>query len=71
MQELFIENDNKIYVPVVQDEITWTTERKGAPGILEFEIIKDDILKFEEGNPVSFKIDNAGVFYGFLFIIFI
>ena len=67
MQELFIENDNKIYVPVVQDEITWTTERKGAPGILEFEIIKDDILKFEEGNPVSFKIDNAGVFYGFVF----
>lgn len=67
MQELLIENDNKIYAPVIQDEITWTTERKGSPSILEFEVIQDDILKFEEGNPVNFKMDNEGVFFGFVF----
>lgn len=67
MQELFIENNNRIYLPVVQEEITWTTERKGAPGILEFEVLKDNILKFEEGNAVSFKFNNTPVFYGFVF----
>ena len=46
-QQLLIQNENTVYEPVVQDEITWTTERKGAAGKLEFKVIKDDILKFE------------------------
>lgn len=66
-QQLLIQNENTVYEPVVQDEITWTTERKGAAGKLEFKVIKDDILKFEEGNPVAFKVDNTNLFYGFVF----
>ena len=31
-QQLLIQNGNTVYEPVVQDEITWTTERKGAAG---------------------------------------
>ena len=34
---LFIENGNVIYAPVVLDEISWTTEWKGTPGQLQFE----------------------------------
>ncbi|MBR3697610.1 MAG: hydrolase [Clostridia bacterium] len=67
-QQLLIANNGKIYVPTVKDGINWTTERKGVPGQLEFELLKDDILDIEEGNPVSFKVDNTGVFYGFIFI---
>lgn len=66
-QQLLIQNENTVYEPVVQDEIKWTTERKGAAGKLEFNIVKDNIINFEEGNPVSFKVDNQNVFYGFVF----
>ncbi len=66
-QQLLIQNENTVYEPVVQDEIKWTTERKAAAGKLEFNIVKDSIINFEEGNPVSFKVDNQNVFYGFVF----
>lgn len=66
-QQLLIQNENTVYEPVVQDEIKWTTERKGAAGKLEFNIVKDKIINYEEGNPVSFKVDNQNVFYGFVF----
>jgi len=66
-QELLIQNGSVVYAPVTQDEIVWTTERKGSPGKLEFKVLKDDVLKFEEGNPVSFKVDGNNVFYGFVF----
>ena len=66
-QQLLIQNENTIYEPVIEDEITWTTERKGAAGKLEFKTLKDDIIKFEEGNQVAFKVDNTNLFYGFIF----
>ena len=47
MQQLLIQNGNTVYEPVVQDGITWTTERKGAAGKLEFKIIKDEIINFD------------------------
>lgn len=66
-QQLLIQNGNIVYEPVAQDEITWTTERKGAAGKLEFKIVKDNIINFEEGNPVVFKVDDTNLFYGFVF----
>lgn len=66
-QQLLIQNGNTVYEPVTQDEIVWTTERKGTPGKLEFKVLKDNIINFEEGNPVSFKVNNEKVFYGFVF----
>lgn len=66
-QKLLLQNGNTVYEPIAQDEITWTTERKGAAGKLEFKVIKDDIINFEEGNPVAFKVDNTDLFYGFVF----
>lgn len=66
-QQLLIQNGNTVYEPVIQDEVTWTTERKGAAGKLEFKVVKDNIINFEEGNPVAFKVDNTNLFYGFVF----
>lgn len=66
-QQLLIQNGNKVYEPVVQDEISWTTERKGSAGKLEFKVLKDNVISFEEGDPVSFKVDEKNVFYGFVF----
>lgn len=66
--ELLIQNGNKVYIPVVEEGITWTTERKGSPGQLTFNVVKDDILNFTEGNAVRLKVDNKNVFYGFVFV---
>ena len=66
-QQLLIQNGNTVFEPVVQDGVTWTTERKGAAGKLEFKVLKDNIINFEEGNPVAFKVDNTNLFYGFVF----
>jgi hypothetical protein len=65
--ELLIQNGNKVFMPVVQEDITWTTERKGSPGKLQFKVHLDDTLDITEGNAVRFKWNGANIFYGFIF----
>ena len=45
--------------------MTW--ERKGTPGKLEFTVIKDGVLNFQEGNPVKLTVNGTTMFYGFVF----
>lgn len=67
--ELTIENkqENKIYQPIVEEGITWTTDREGAPGQLQFKVVKDTIINFQEGNCVKLRIDGTPVFWGYVF----
>lgn len=65
--ELLIQNNKTVYSPCVEDDISWETERKGVPGKLTFDILKDDIINFEEGNAVRFKENDDNIFYGFVF----
>lgn len=66
--EILIQNGNKVYIPMVEEGITWSTERKGSPGQLTFNILKDSIINFTEGNAVRLKVDGKNIFYGFVFI---
>lgn len=59
--------DNKLYIPVVEEGIEWSTERRSTPGKLTFKIINDGIIDFEEGSRVRLKVDGKEVFYGFVF----
>ncbi len=65
--ELKIFNKENIYVPVVKDTITLTSERQGAPSQLSFGVIKDDALNFTEGNLVTLTVEEKGVFKGYVF----
>jgi len=65
--ELIIQNGSNIYYPVVEESITWETARKGVPGILNFTVVKDEVLNFQEGNAVRLKVDGNNAFYGFVF----
>ena len=65
--ELLVQHENNVYMPNVLDGITWTTERKNAPGQLDFKVIVDEKLNISEGNAVRFKVDNNNIFYGFIF----
>lgn len=58
---------NKSYIPVVEEGIEWSTERRSTPGKLTFKIIRDDIIDFKEGATVRLKVDGKEVFFGFVF----
>lgn len=65
--ELLIQHGNKVFIPVVQEGITWATERKGCPSELQFKVVKDSTLSITEGDAVRLKVDEKKVFYGFIF----
>lgn len=67
MIELLVQHGKKLFIPAVQEGITWSTERKGCPGELSFKVIKDDVLEITEGDAVRMKVDGSNVFYGFIF----
>lgn len=65
--QLVIFHGKDKYLPVVEDGVTWELERQGSPGKLDFNIIPDKSIKFEEGDAVTFKWNDSKVFYGFVF----
>lgn len=67
MVELLIANGNTVYQPAVEDGIKWTTQRFGTPGKLEFKVLKDEIISFQEGSPVRMTVDGQKVFFGWVF----
>jgi hypothetical protein len=68
MYELVIQSGpNTVIKPSVEDGVTWETERRDVPGKLTFTVLADSANKFKEGNPVRFKVDKKGIFYGFVF----
>ena len=58
---------NKAYIPIVEEGIEWTTERRSTPGKLTFKVLKDDIINFQEGAAVRLKVNGTPVFFGFVF----
>lgn len=65
--KIFINHNGKIYIPVIEEGITWETARKESPGKLTFTVIKDSIIDFAEGDEVILKIDDVDFFDGFVF----
>lgn len=67
MYELYITNKGKTYKPIIEGNPEWETTRAGQPGKLTFNVVKDNIIDFQEGNPVIFRVDGQDVFFGFVF----
>lgn len=66
--QLMLDNRNgKVQFPILADDITWKTERRGVPGQLTFTVIKDKNLTFNEGDTVTLTVDGVKIFYGFVF----
>lgn len=67
--ELLIGNElrTKLYIPVIEEGVEWTTERKNTPGKLTFKVLKDDILDFSEGSEVRMWNNGDTIFSGFVF----
>jgi len=67
MYELYITNKGKTYKPIIEGNPEWETTRAGQPGKLTFNVVKDNMIDFQEGNPVIFRVDGQDVFFGFVF----
>ena len=65
--ELLIQNGSTVYYPVVKGGAKLSLERKGTPGKLEFTVVKDSVINFQEGNAVKLTVDGTAMFYGFVF----
>lgn len=64
--EILIQHD-QIYLPVVEGEVQLEQVRKGAPAKLTFTVLKDGLLNFQEGNPVTLRVQQKPVFAGYVF----
>ena len=62
-----IQNGGTVYYPAVLDGVKLAWERRGVPGRLDFTVVKDAKLNFQEGNPVRLTVDGVPLFYGFVF----
>ena len=68
--ELLVANESgtKMFQPVVQEGVEWTTQRRGTPGKLTFSILNDGSANFSEGAAVRLRVDGKNVFFGFVFV---
>lgn len=65
--QVLIQNGGNAYAPIVLDGVSWTTERKGSPGKLEFTCMNDASLNIQEGNAVKVVVDGYNLFFGYIF----
>lgn len=65
--DLIIGNSSTLYYPAVEDGVTLEWDRKGSPGKLRFCVVRDEVLKVEEGDVVKLAVDGTELFYGFVF----
>lgn len=64
---MLILSRGRIFDVAVQEPIIWATHRKSMPGKLTFNVIKDEVLGFHEGDMVRFDYDGHKIFAGFVF----
>lgn len=64
--EILIQND-QVYLPCIEGSVKLERSRKGSPSKLTFTAVKDEVLNFQEGNPISMKFNGEKAFYGFVF----
>lgn len=64
---IYIQNEQTVYAPVVEGDISWEQQRRGQPGKLSFTVLADKKLKIEEGNAVRMDVNGKPAFFGFIF----
>lgn len=52
---------------LVKSGATWETNMEDQPGKLTFDYIDQDSIILNEGSAISLKIDDIGIFFGYLF----
>ena len=66
--EIQIQHGSTIQYTAVVEGAKLNLERKSTPGKLNYTVVKDSKLNFQEGDPVKLTLDGTPMFYGFVFI---
>lgn len=65
--KLYILSRGRVFDCAVESGVVWETHLEGSPGKLTFNVVKDDVLGFHEGDAVRFEYDGHKIFFGFVF----
>lgn len=65
--QIFIYSKEKVYQPIIEGMATIQWERNFRAGTLQFNVVKDDVIDYHEGDRVTFNIDGEVVFQGYVF----
>lgn len=65
--KVIIDNRGKVQEVMVEGELRITWSRDGSPGQMTLNIVKDENLDYQEGNPIAFYVDGEVFFYGYVF----
>lgn len=63
---LYIKNNEDLYKPIVTEEITIEWQRGMNAGSLKFKVVKDEVISYQEGNPVVLMNGNEIIFIGYV-----
>lgn len=64
---LLIQGNDRIYKPLIADDVHVIWERTGAPGKMTFSFADIDGMDISEGNAVAFRYRQKKVFFGYIF----
>lgn len=64
---ILIQNGDKVYSPVVVNDVTVTNTWRTSAGILKFTVLDDGTAEIINGSAVAFRYNNEPVFYGYIF----
>ncbi len=67
IQLTIMTSNEKGFIPCIPASITWSLDRQGSPGKLEFKVMQDDTLDFEEGACVQLRYGSLDLFKGYVF----
>lgn len=65
--QILIQHGSTVYYPAVEEGISLELNRKGSPSKLKFNVVKDSVINFAEGDSVKLTVDGTTMFYGFVF----
>lgn len=63
---IYIKNKGTLYKPLIEETIEITWQRGFQAGEMKFKVIKDDVIDFQEGNPVILMNHDEIVFVGYV-----
>lgn len=66
--QVLLEHNEIVYdaTPIILEGVQWESNIYGSPGQLTFDLKRDGITEFTEGDPVRFFVDGEMVFLGYV-----
>lgn len=65
--KIIIDNRGKVQEALIEGTVQVMWSRDGSPGQMTCNIVKDENLDYQEGNPIAFYVDGKVFFYGYVF----